>query len=107
MRPKYYINLNNILMNLDLDTEVDDLDKDDFIQELFINNPKENNIKVLNYDNPNLQKSKNTKTQSIYTAMINTNLLADKQYIVITCLRDNNKLGIICIVHISNHFLIP
>ena len=53
MRPIYYINLKHILMNLDLNITWDESDKDDFIQDLFINNPKEpNKLNVLKDDNP-------------------------------------------------------
>ena len=53
------------------------------------------NLIIEYYGNPNLQKVKNTQTQSIYMAMLNSNLLANKQYIVTTCQKDNNKIGII------------
>jgi len=53
------------------------------------------NLLVKYYNNPNLEKTKNTETQSIYMAIINTNLLSNKQYIVVTCLRDNNKISTI------------
>ena len=51
------------------------------------------NLIVEYYQNPTLQKLKNTKTDSIYIARVDNNLLAEKQYIVATCNRDNLPIG--------------
>jgi len=45
------------------------------------------------YQNPRLQKVKDTKTQSVYMAMVSNQLLAKKQYIVVTCTKDKYPIG--------------
>ena len=52
------------------------------------------NLIVQYYQNPTLQKVKNTGTQSVYMAKVDNNLLTESQYIVATCNRDNESIGI-------------
>ena len=53
------------------------------------------NLIIEYYDNPNLQKIKNTNTDSIYATMLENNLINNKYYIIATCIKDNNKIGTI------------
>lgn len=47
------------------------------------------------YDNPNLQKIKDSDNNSIYAVMLENNLINNKYYIIATCIKDNNKIGVI------------
>lgn len=58
-----------------------------------LNKDKFQTLIVEYYQNPKLQKVKDTKTQSVYIAMVDNQLIAKKQFIVVTCGKDKYPSG--------------